>query len=124
MQRQARPPRGGSRASYDYCSWELLQSDLLLAYEVDALGRFLYLTALEVIYHAGGSLLLYRHLADAVNVVGIFQNQGAAVAGALAGMHYGANTIPKDWIESLAKYEEIKALSKRFAYACMESHES
>ena len=48
----------------------------------------------------------------------------AAVAGALAGMHYGANTIPKDWIESLAKYEEIKALSKRFAYACMESHES
>ena len=43
----------------------------------------------------------------------------AAVAGALAGMHYGANTIPKDWLESLAKYEDIKTLSTRFAYACM-----
>ena len=43
----------------------------------------------------------------------------AAVAGALAGMHYGANTIPKDWLESLAKYEDIKALSTRFAYACI-----
>ena len=45
----------------------------------------------------------------------------AAVAGALAGMHYGANTIPKDWLESLAKYEDIKALSTRFAYACMDA---
>ena len=35
-----------------------------------------------------------------------------------------SNTIPKDWIESLAKYEDIKALSKRFAYACMERRES
>ena len=42
----------------------------------------------------------------------------AAVAGALAGMWYGANTIPVDWKEALAKYDEIIALSKRFAYTC------
>ena len=45
----------------------------------------------------------------------------AAVAGALAGMWYGVNTIPVDWTEVLAKYDEIKALSKRFAYACFDA---
>ena len=43
----------------------------------------------------------------------------AAVAGALAGLWYGENTIPKDWIETLARYDELKKLSKRFAYACL-----
>jgi len=44
----------------------------------------------------------------------------AAVAGALAGMWYGANTIPKDWIETLAKKDELQALSSQFANSCME----
>ena len=44
----------------------------------------------------------------------------AAVAGALAGMWYGAKTIPVNWTEVLAKQDEIKALSIRFAYACFD----
>lgn len=47
----------------------------------------------------------------------------AAVAGALAGMWYGANTIPINWTDTLAKYDDIKSLSKRFAYACFEAKE-
>ena len=43
----------------------------------------------------------------------------AAVAGALAGMWYGAESIPIDWTEALAKHDEIRALSRRFAYACL-----
>lgn len=45
----------------------------------------------------------------------------AAVAGALAGMWYGANTIPVNWTEVLAKQDEIKDLSKRFAYTCFDA---
>ena len=42
----------------------------------------------------------------------------AAVAGALAGMWYGEEVIPAEWRETLAKYDELKALSKRFAAVC------
>ena len=45
----------------------------------------------------------------------------AAVAGALAGMWYGANTIPVNWTDALAKCDEIRKLSTRFAYACFEA---
>ena len=44
----------------------------------------------------------------------------AAVAGALAGTWYGAHRIPEKWIQTLAKHDEIKDLSKRFAYACID----
>ena len=47
----------------------------------------------------------------------------AAVAGALAGLWYGKKSIPVDWIETLAKADEIMALSRRFAYACMDARE-
>ena len=46
----------------------------------------------------------------------------AAVAGALAGMWYGAYTIPAGWLDTLAKYDELKALSKRFAFACLDAN--
>ncbi|MBR4473478.1 MAG: ADP-ribosylglycohydrolase family protein [Oscillospiraceae bacterium] len=45
----------------------------------------------------------------------------AAVAGALAGTWYGAHRIPEKWIQTLAKHDEIKDLSKRFAYACIDA---
>lgn len=44
----------------------------------------------------------------------------AAVAGGLAGLWYYARSIPVDWLEVLAKSEEIKALAKRLYYACTE----
>jgi ADP-ribosylglycohydrolase len=45
----------------------------------------------------------------------------AAVAGALAGLWYGAKQIPKKWAENTAKYEEIKAKTKKFYYACLKN---
>ena len=42
----------------------------------------------------------------------------AAVAGALAGMRYGADEIPVEWKETLAKHDELKALCSSFAAAC------
>ena len=44
----------------------------------------------------------------------------AAVAGGLAGLVYGEKAIPVDWIEQLAKHDEIKQRSTRFAYSCLE----
>ena len=41
-----------------------------------------------------------------------------AVAGSLAGLQYGCRTMPIDWIETIAKREEIEKLCKRFGYAC------
>ncbi|WGH75311.1 ADP-ribosylglycohydrolase family protein [Tenacibaculum tangerinum] len=39
----------------------------------------------------------------------------ATVVGAIAGMHYGIESIPKEWIESLAKKEDIILLNQQFA---------
>ena len=68
-------------------------------------------------------LLKTRSYADcvlkAVNL-GKDTDTTAAVAGALAGMWYGEEHIPAEWRETLAKYDELKALSKRFAAASME----
>ena len=44
----------------------------------------------------------------------------AAVAGSLAGLWYGWRTMPLDWLETLAKKEELEKLCKRFGYACLE----
>ena len=45
----------------------------------------------------------------------------AAVAGALAGMWYGVHRIPEEWIQTLAKHDEIMDVSQRFAYACIDA---
>ena len=39
----------------------------------------------------------------------------ATVVGAIAGMHYGLSEIPKEWIESLVRKEDIFNLSNQFA---------
>jgi len=36
-----------------------------------------------------------------------------AVAGGLAGIYYGIDNIPRDWIEVIAKREYIKKLSEK-----------
>lgn len=38
-----------------------------------------------------------------------------AVAGGLAGLHYGYESIPEEWIDELQKKEEIRDLARRFA---------
>ena len=39
----------------------------------------------------------------------------ATVVGAIAGMYYGLNNIPEDWINCLARKEDIYKLSEQFA---------
>lgn len=48
----------------------------------------------------------------------------AAVAGALAGLWYGEHQIPKNWIDSTAKYDEIKLRIKPFYDACLKDSET
>ncbi|RAJ87300.1 ADP-ribosylglycohydrolase [Chitinophaga dinghuensis] len=40
-----------------------------------------------------------------------------AVAGALAGLHYGYDAIPAKWIQDLARHEDISSLAERFQAA-------
>ncbi len=71
--------------------------------------------ALWCLYSSGG---FAECVLKAVNLGGDTDTT-AAVAGALAGMWYGARQIPVDWREATAKYEEIQKLSQRFYYACL-----
>ncbi len=43
----------------------------------------------------------------------------AAVAGALAGLWYGAEAIPADWLRVLARQKELRTFSRRFARDCL-----
>lgn len=38
----------------------------------------------------------------------------ACVVGGIAGMYYGLDEVPKEWLEKLARIDDIKELSKRF----------
>lgn len=41
-----------------------------------------------------------------------------AVTGGLAGIIYGASSIPAHWIRGLARLDDIEALCRRFETAC------
>ncbi len=45
----------------------------------------------------------------------------AAVAGGLAGLWYGLQSIPENWLHELAKYKELKDTCNRFAHSCFKS---
>ena len=38
----------------------------------------------------------------------------AAIAGGLAGISYGEDAIPREWLDVIAKLETIRALSRDF----------
>ncbi len=42
-----------------------------------------------------------------------------AVTGGMAGLHYGLNAIPKEWISAIARHDDVMALAERFADACL-----
>ena len=45
----------------------------------------------------------------------------AAVAGGLAGLCYGVQSIPENWLRGLAKYNELKNKCNRFAHSCLKN---
>ena len=52
----------------------------------------------------------------AVNL-GLDTDTTGAVTGALAGLKFGLNKIPADWINALARVDDLKNLCDRFAAA-------
>lgn len=57
---------------------------------------------------------------DAVNL-GEDTDTTAAVAGGLAGLYYGYEEIPREWIHSLAGQDQISSLVERFAHSLEET---
>lgn len=47
-----------------------------------------------------------------------------AVAGALLGLRFGLQQIPADWIETLARLADLRALVERFQEACLQQWSS
>lgn len=41
----------------------------------------------------------------------------AAISGSIAGLYYGYNTIPKNWLNKIAKREQIEILCRNFYYS-------
>jgi ADP-ribosyl-[dinitrogen reductase] hydrolase len=61
-----------------------------------------------------GSMVIEESVLQAVNL-GEDTDTTAAITGGLAGVYYGFESIPPDWIEILAKKDEINDLCNRFA---------
>jgi ADP-ribosyl-[dinitrogen reductase] hydrolase len=55
----------------------------------------------------------------AVNLGGDTDTTGA-VAGGMAGLHYGLNAIPTEWVAALVRRDDVMALAERFATACVD----
>ena len=57
----------------------------------------------------------YRDCALAAVNLGDDTDTTAAVAGGLAGLRYGLESIPAPWLEVLAKRDQIEAMCQAFA---------
>ena len=55
----------------------------------------------------------------AVNLGGDADTTGA-VAGGMAGLHFGLKAIPAEWVAALARRDDVMALAERFANACVD----
>lgn len=94
--------------------------ETILSLEVLGLGRFQVRSGgyvVETLEAAIWSLARsesFKHaLLIAVNLGGDTDTVGC-VAGGLAGVHYGSDEIPKEWLEPLARREDILDLCRRF----------
>lgn len=57
----------------------------------------------------GSAVLMAVNLGEDTDTVG-------AVTGAMAGLYYGLNAIPRDWLEALAKRREIGEIAKKLQF--------
>lgn len=55
----------------------------------------------------------YRDTVLSIVSLGEDTDTGAAIAGGLAGLYYGLESIPEDWLLSIARYDDIKLLIEK-----------
>lgn len=57
----------------------------------------------------------YRDTVLSIVNLGEDTDTGAAIVGGLAGLYYGLESIPEDWLLNLARYDDIKLLIEKIA---------
>lgn len=84
-------------------------------------GKGYVISTFEVVVH---SLLQSENYADAVLEavnIGLDTDTTAAICGGLAGIYYGYDSIPVDWLNEIYRLEEVLSLCERFEAFCDES---
>ena len=57
----------------------------------------------------------YRETILSIINIGHDTDTSAAIAGGLAGIYYGVEGIPQDWVSQIARKDDIEDLAKRFS---------
>jgi len=87
----------------------------------DVSGKGYVIASFEVVVHC---LLTTDNFEDAVlkaiNIGGDTDTNGA-ICGGLAGIYYGYESIPVDWLNEIDRLDEVHALCERFEAFCDES---
>ncbi len=84
-------------------------------------GKGYVISTFEVVVY---SLLNSENYADAVLEavnIGMDTDTTAAICGGLAGIYYGYDSIPVDWLNEIDKLEKVLSLCERFEAFCDES---
>lgn len=131
---------GNPRDAYEYCCERVqkIGAGTVLAAELPHYGRILagtlpglaeseirsdgyVVSTLEAsIWSLLNSSTFSETVLKAVNL-GDDSDTTGAVAGGLAGVYYGYDSIPGDWLQQLARFAEIETLVERFAAVLNES---
>ena len=84
-------------------------------------GKGYVISTFEVVVRC---LLITENYADAVLEavnIGIDTDTNAAICGGLAGIYYGFDSIPVDWVNEIDRIDEVLSLCERFEEFCDES---
>ena len=84
-------------------------------------GKGYVISTFEVVVRC---LLITDNYADAVLEavnIGIDTDTNAAICGGLAGIYYGFDSIPVDWVNEIDRIDEVLSLCERFEEFCDES---
>ena len=85
-------------------------------------GKGYVIYTFEVVVHCLLTTDSYRDaVLKAVNI-GEDTDTNAAICGGLAGIYYGYDSIPIDWIEEIDRVDEVLSLCERYEAFCDESH--
>lgn len=103
-------------------SEELINFEKIFNNDLDNVRSSGYvITTLECVLHCLVNTDNYRNaVLKAVNFGGD-SDTAAAICGGLAGIYYGYDEIPIDWIESIPQIENILSLCEKFEVFCDES---